>query len=71
MPRREKSAEHFYVRQRYLTDEEVMNYLHISPHTLKNLRDNRLISFTTLGGKILYLERELQKVLFDNYRKIE
>jgi hypothetical protein len=53
--------------ERYLTGEEVMEYLHISPRTLQNLRDNRLIPFTTIGGKILYPERDLQKVLMDNY----
>ncbi len=53
--------------ERYLKGEEVMEYLHISPRTLQTLRDNRLIPFTTIGDKILYPERELQKVLMDNY----
>jgi hypothetical protein len=57
--------------ERYLTGEEVMAYLHISPRTLQNLRDNRMIPFTTIGGKILYPERELQKVLMDNYISAE
>jgi hypothetical protein len=53
--------------ERYLKGEEVMGYLHISPRTLQTLRDNRLIGFTTIGGKIIYPERELQKALSDNY----
>ena len=57
--------------ERYLKGEEVMAYLHISPRTLQNLRDNRLIPFTTIGGKILYPERELQKVLLENYTPTE
>ena len=57
--------------ERYLKGEEVIEYLHISPRTLQNLRDNRLIGFTTIGGKILYPERELQKVLLDNYTPVE
>ena len=57
--------------ERYLKGEEVMEYLHISPRTLQNLRDNRLIPFTTLGGKILYPERELLRVLMDNYQPTE
>jgi hypothetical protein len=57
--------------ERYLMGEEVMTYLHISPRTLQTLRDNRLIPFTTIGGKILYLERELQKVLMGNYISVE
>ncbi|MCD8102213.1 MAG: helix-turn-helix domain-containing protein [Alistipes sp.] len=57
--------------ERYLTGEEVMLFLHISPRTLQTLRDNRLIGFTTIGGKILYPETELQKVLLDNYQPTE
>lgn len=53
--------------ERYMSGEEVMEYLHISPRTLQTLRDNSVIGFTTIGGKILYPERELQKVLQDNY----
>jgi hypothetical protein len=57
--------------ERYLKADEVMAYLHISPRTLQNLRDNRLIPFTTIGGKILYPERELLKTLIDNYQPVE
>jgi hypothetical protein len=57
--------------ERYLKGEEVMEHLHISPRTLQTLRDNRTIVFTTIGGKILYPESELQKVLWDNYRATE
>jgi len=57
--------------ERYLSGEEVMTYLHISPRTLQTLRDNRVIAFTTIGGKILYPERLLQQVLTDNLRPTE
>jgi hypothetical protein len=57
--------------ERYLKNEEIMEYLHISPRTLQTLRDNRTIGFTTIGGKILYPESELQKVLWDNYLATE
>ena len=55
----------------YLTGEEGMEILHISPRTLQNLRDNRLICYTTIGGKILYPENELEEVLYQNYRSPE
>ena len=57
--------------KRYLTGEEVMEYLHISPRTLQNLRDNRIICYTSIGGKILYPEDELEQVLYQNYRSPE
>ena len=51
----------------YLSGEQVMEYLHISPRTLQTLRDKRIVGYTTIGGKILYPEKELQQVLYDNY----
>ena len=57
--------------ERYLTGEQVIEYLHISPRTLQTLRDKRIIGFTTISGKILYPESELQKVLLDNYQPTE
>ena len=57
--------------ERYLTGEQVMEFLHISQRTLQTLRDNRIIGFTTIGGKILYPESELQKVLLDKYQPPE
>ncbi len=54
--------------ENYLSGHEVMEYLHVSPRTLQTLRDTHTIAFTTVMGKILYPERELNKVLLDNYR---
>ncbi|MDU1891973.1 MAG: helix-turn-helix domain-containing protein [Dysgonomonas sp.] len=55
----------------YLSGEEVMEYLHISPRTLQTLRDKQMIGYTTIGGKILYPEKELEEVLHQNYRSPE
>ena len=57
--------------ERYLTGEQVMEYLHICQRSLQTLRDKRIIGFTSIGGKILYPESELQKVLLDNYQPVE
>lgn len=57
--------------KRYLSGEEVMEYLHVSPRTLQTLRDKRIICYTTIGGKILYPEYELLQVLHLNYRSPE
>lgn len=57
--------------ERYMSGEQVMEYLHISPRTLQTLRDRRMIAFTTIGGKFLYPERDLQQTLLDNYRPAE
>ena len=57
--------------KRYLSGEEVMKYLHVSPRTLQTLRDNRIIGYTSIGGKLLYPEDELEKVLHRNYKSPE
>ena len=57
--------------KRYLSGEEVMEYLHLSLRTLQTLRDKRIICYTTIGGKILYPEDELLQVLHQNYRSPE
>jgi len=53
----------------YLTSEEVMAMLDISPRTLQNYRDERIIPYTTIGGKFLYPQSALLDVLERNFIK--
>ena len=55
--------------ERYLTDKEVADLLRVSRRTLQEYRNNRILPFILLGGKVLYPESELRKVLEANYRK--
>ena len=55
--------------ERYLTDGEVAELLRVSRRTLQEYRNNRILPFILLGGKVLYPESELRKVLEANYRK--
>ena len=55
--------------ERYLTDKEVAELLRGSRRTLQEYRNNRILPFILLGGKVLYPESELRKVLEANYRK--
>ena len=65
------AAEHYQpsIRQeRYLTGEELCEYLHISVRTLQTLRDRREIPFTVVGERtILYSETGIREVLLKNY----
>lgn len=55
--------------ERYLTGEEVCEYLHISPRTLQTLRDKRQIPFTVVSERnILYPESGIRETLTKNYR---
>ena len=42
--------------ERYLTDGEVAELLRVSRRTLQEYRNNRVLSFILLGGKVLYPE---------------
>ena len=58
--------------QRYLTGDEVCEYLHISPRTLQTLRDTRQIPYTVISGRVfLYPETGIREALYKNFRPIE
>ena len=55
--------------ERYLTDREVSEKMKISRRTLQDYRTMGIISYYQLGGKILYRESDIQKMLDENYRE--
>lgn len=58
--------------ERYLTGEEVCEYLHISPRTLQTLRDTRQITYTTVSDRVfLYPESGIREVLERNRREVK
>jgi excisionase family DNA binding protein len=55
--------------ERYLTDREVSTHLKVSRRTLQDYRNEGRIPYCQLGGKILYRESDIQKVLETGYRE--
>ena len=55
--------------ERYMTDKEVAERLKVSRRTLQEYRNNRVLPFILLGGKVLYPESGLRELLEANYRK--
>ncbi len=55
--------------ERYLTNNDLENMLHISKRTLQEYRVNGKLAFIKLEGKILYRESDVLKMLDDNYYK--
>lgn len=49
--------------ERYLTDKEVSSILKVSRRTLQEYRNNGVLPYIPLGGKILYRERDLEDLL--------
>ena len=61
-----------WIFQRYMTGDEVCEYLHISPRTLQTLRDMRRIPFTFVGERlIIYPESGIQEVLNMSLRPVK
>jgi len=55
------------IGERYLTDKEVSERLKVSRRTLQDYRTAGKIPYYQLGGKILYRESDIEKMLNDNY----
>jgi len=53
--------------ERYLTDRELSKILNISRRTLQDYRSTGRIDYFTVGGKILYRESDIEKLLEKNY----
>ena len=53
--------------ERFMTDKQLADVLKISRRTLQDYRTNGILSYYLLGGKVLYKESDVQKLLEDNY----
>ena len=49
--------------ERYLTDREVAEVLKVSRRTLQEYRNDGVLPYILLGGKVLYRENDLERVL--------
>ena len=54
--------------EHFLTGKEVHERLYISPRTLQDYRDRRIIPYTQFAGKILYKVSDLERLLENNYK---
>lgn len=55
--------------ERFLTDREVAARLKVSRRTLQDYRNTGMIAYYQLGGKILYKESDIERMLAANYRE--
>lgn len=55
--------------ERYMTDKEMAERLKVSRRTLQEYRNERKIPFIIFGGKVLYRETDIERMLEENYRK--
>ena len=55
--------------ERFMTDKEVSAWLKVSRRTLQDYRNTGMIAYYQLGGKILYKESDIERMLAANYRE--
>ena len=53
---------------RFMTDDEVSQILHISRRALQNYRNTGKIPYYQFGGKILYDEADIERILENGYK---
>jgi hypothetical protein len=51
----------------YLSGEDVCGLLHISKRTLQQYRDDNILPYIQIGGKIIYKESDILTLLEENY----
>lgn len=51
----------------YLSSEDVCELLHISKRTLQQYRDDHVLPYIQIGGKIIYKESDILNLLEQNY----
>ncbi len=51
----------------YLSGEDVCKLLHISRRTLQQYRDDQILPYIQIGGKITFKQTDLLRILEQNY----
>jgi excisionase family DNA binding protein len=64
-----KNSRQFLNGERYLSDKEVSVTLKISRRTLQDYRTEGKIPYYMVGGKVLYKESDIEKMLQANYNE--
>ena len=52
-----------------LTDKEVAHLLKVSRRTLQDYRNNGILPYTQVGGKILYRTSDIERTLMKEYKE--
>ena len=55
--------------ERFLTDRKVSARLKVSRRTLQDYRNNGILLYTQVGGKILYRASDIEKTLMKGYKE--
>ena len=65
----EQIAKQSPLEETWLDNQEVAKFLRVTPRTLQNYRDRRMLPFSQIGSKIYYRASDIQKHLEAHYIK--
>lgn len=65
----EKEKKDYPLEDRWLDISEICQLLHVSKRTLQAYRDNGILPFSQIAGKIYFKATDIQKHLEKHYRK--
>lgn len=51
----------------YLSGEDLCKLLHVSKRTLQQYRDDHILPYVQIGGKIIFRQSDILKILEQNY----
>lgn len=55
--------------ERYYTDKELAVKLKVSRRSLQDYRNNGILPYTRIGGRILYRVSDIERTLMNGYRE--
>lgn len=55
--------------ERYYTDKELSVKLMVSRRSLQDYRNNGILPYTRIGGRVLYRASDIERTLMDEYRE--
>ena len=55
--------------ERYYTDKELAVKLKVSRRSLQDYRNNGILPYTRIGGRILYRASDIERTLMDEYKE--
>ena len=55
--------------ERYYTDKELAVKLKVSRRSLQDYRNNSILPYTQIGGRILYRASDIERTLMDGYKE--
>ena len=69
IPAYKRGKKLYFYEDELLTDKEVAHILKVSRRTLQDYRNNGILSYIQVGGKILYRTSDVQRTIMSGFKE--